>query len=96
MKTPDHSNTLFYLLAAGALLVTLAGGLTGIAKRSAAVPREDVLTHERILEVPKHEIRLAPGSEKALPLDMVHASVQGGIMSTSATPIHSERIPDRD
>jgi hypothetical protein len=64
VETPDHSNKLFYLLAAGALLVMLAGGLTGMAKRSSPVPPEDI-TNKRLLEL--FELNLAPGSDKEPP-----------------------------
>jgi hypothetical protein len=38
METPDRSKHVYYLLAVGALLVTVAGGLTGIANKP--VPQE--------------------------------------------------------
>ncbi len=38
MESPDRSKYVYYLLAVGALLVIVAGGLTGIANKH--VPRE--------------------------------------------------------
>jgi hypothetical protein len=38
MEAPDRSKHVYYLLAVGALLVTVAGGLTGIANKH--VPQE--------------------------------------------------------
>lgn len=66
METPDHSKKIFYLLAAGALLVMLAGGLTGIAKRSSAVPQEAMLLNlnELSVDFPINELRLALGSKE--------------------------------
>ena len=40
MEAPDRSKHVYYLLAAAAILVTVAGGLTGIVKKD--VPREAV------------------------------------------------------
>jgi hypothetical protein len=38
MESPDRSKHVYYLLAVGALLVIVAGGLTGIANKH--IPRE--------------------------------------------------------
>jgi len=40
MEAPDRSKHVYYLLAVGALVVTVAGGLTGIVNKH--VPREAV------------------------------------------------------
>jgi hypothetical protein len=84
METSDHSKKIFYLLAAGALLVMLAGGLTGIAKRSSAVPREDISSHERSFELLGNKLSPALGPEKGAPMAAISVGVSEPFIPPSA------------
>jgi hypothetical protein len=97
MEAPDRSKHVYYLLAVGALLVTVVGGLTGIVNKH--VPREavqvNITSAQHSLNAYATDLQDTVGADRVLGLDFNLAKFRIHNIPQADQPSHRQRMTEK-